>query len=357
MTPRAAAARRARRSSPAAPSLYPRAGVRPTGLGHGDRTRRSASAATPASPPARPRTTCRWSAARRSRSGRDMHWLRVDRYITAKPTTRAPTSSRCPCMHCEEAPCEIGLPGQRHGAHARRPQPHGLQPLHRHAHLLELLPLQGAPLQLVRLPAAEPAASARRSAIPRSRCAQRGVMEKCTYCVQRISERAHRRRARGRPIRDGEVVTACQHACPTQAIVFGDLADPTSRRSAARGRAARLHAAERARHPAAHDLSRRGRAPPSRGGPAMAAADLARRRSCRRDQLPRSPTRWPGPAAFPARAWRIALGCSGLLLVVSSSGRWLFWSASACGATTSRSTGASRSPTTSGGSASATPAR
>jgi molybdopterin-containing oxidoreductase family iron-sulfur binding subunit len=56
----------------------------------------------------------------------------------------------------------------------------------------------------------------------------RGVMEKCTYCVQRISRARIHAQNEGRKIRDGEVVTACQAACPTQAIVFGDLNDPQS---------------------------------------------------------------------------------------------------------------------------------
>jgi molybdopterin-containing oxidoreductase family iron-sulfur binding subunit len=56
----------------------------------------------------------------------------------------------------------------------------------------------------------------------------RGVMEKCTYCVQRINQARIQAAKEERPIRDGEVVTACQQACPTQAIVFGNLADPSS---------------------------------------------------------------------------------------------------------------------------------
>jgi molybdopterin-containing oxidoreductase family iron-sulfur binding subunit len=57
----------------------------------------------------------------------------------------------------------------------------------------------------------------------------RGVMEKCTYCTQRISRARIEAANEDRRIADGEVVTACQAACPTQAIVFGDLNDPTSR--------------------------------------------------------------------------------------------------------------------------------
>jgi Fe-S-cluster-containing dehydrogenase component len=57
----------------------------------------------------------------------------------------------------------------------------------------------------------------------------RGVMEKCTYCTQRIQEAKVTASKEGRKVRDGEVVTACQAACPTEAIVFGDLNDPEAR--------------------------------------------------------------------------------------------------------------------------------
>ena len=83
----------------------------------------------------------------------------------------------------------------------------------------------------------------------------RGVMEKCTYCVQRINHARVGGQARGsRRFATARCVTACQSACPTDAIVFGNINDPDSRVSKLKAQPAQLRAARRAEHPAAHHL-------------------------------------------------------------------------------------------------------
>ena len=157
-------------------------------------------------------------------------------------------------MHCENAPCELVCPvaatvhdaeGINNMVYNRcvgtRYCSNNCPYKVRHFNFLQYADLQSTPsLKLLN----NPDVTVR----------PRGVMEKCTYCVQRINEARYTAENEGRRIRDGEVVTACQAACPTRAIIFGDLNDPKQPGLEAQGRPAELRDARRAEHPAADDL-------------------------------------------------------------------------------------------------------
>ena len=165
--------------------------------------------------------------------GREMHWLRVDRYYegpTEAPQTRF---QPVPCMHCENAPCEVGCPVEAtlHDSEGLNLMVYnrcvgtracsGYCPYKvRHFNYLDYSAGAAPTIELMRNP----------EVTVRSR----GVMEKCTYCVQRIENARIDAHKANTPIADGVVRTACQGACPTQAISFGNLADPASAVSHAR---------------------------------------------------------------------------------------------------------------------------
>ncbi|WP_442483784.1 TAT-variant-translocated molybdopterin oxidoreductase [Aeoliella sp. SH292] len=172
--------------------------------------------------------------------GREMHWIRIDRYFHGvpddfnndNPASPAVATQMLTCQQCETAPCEQVCPvaatvhseeglndmvynrciGTRYCANNCPYKVRRFNYFHMTGYMEQpenkLLKLANNPEVTVR---------------------SRGVMEKCTFCVQRIAAARTETRITGKPIEDGQIQTACQQACATQAIVFGDLNDPNSR--------------------------------------------------------------------------------------------------------------------------------
>ncbi|MEW5729843.1 MAG: 4Fe-4S dicluster domain-containing protein [Pseudomonadota bacterium] len=163
--------------------------------------------------------------------GREMHWLRVDVYHDDDGATHfAPI----PCMHCEKAPCEMGCP-----VNATVHGPDGLNQMIYNRCIGTRTCSSYCPYKVRRFNFFDYAAiqpdTHRYLRNPDVTVRANGVMEKCTYCVQRIRRAQIEARAEERPVADGSFTTACAQACPSRAIVFGDLNDPRSRVAALRG--------------------------------------------------------------------------------------------------------------------------
>ncbi len=157
------------------------------------------------------------------RRGRVMHWIRVDHYVETAAQPRL-HSQPVPCMHCENAPCEVVCPV---GATVHDSEGLNLQVYNRC--IGTRFCGNNCPYKVRRFNFLQFTGEASRDfANPDVTVRNRGVMEKCTYCIQRIQTARIATDAHGRTLRDGEVLTACQAACPTSAIVFGDINDPDS---------------------------------------------------------------------------------------------------------------------------------
>ena len=160
------------------------------------------------------------------RGGRTMSWLRIDRFIESEDG--APDNRFLPmlCQHCDHAPCETVCPtyATYHTSEGLNAQVYARCVGTRYC-------ANNCPYKVRRFnwynPEVPEPLTLQLNPDVTTRVA--GVMEKCTFCVQRIREGQERARDDDRPLRDGEITPACAQTCPAQAIVFGDLNDPTSR--------------------------------------------------------------------------------------------------------------------------------